>query len=142
MSTSAASTPPAPSRLVHFGLWGLQGLLGMVFLMAGGMKLAVPAPDLVAQGMTWVSSVPSFVPTIIGLLEVLGAVGLVLPAALRVLPRLTVMAAGGLTLTMGCAVLMHLGLGEVAEAVPALVLGVLASVILWGRAVAAPILPR
>jgi hypothetical protein len=65
----------------------------------------------------------------IGGIELIGAVGLIVPAALDVAPVLTPVAALGLALTMAGAVVVHLRLGERKEAAPALVLGVLALVL-------------
>ena len=87
-------------------LWVLQVVVALSFLMAGTMKLTQPLERL-AQKMGWVKDFPPAVVRGIGLLEVLGAVGLVLPAATGILPWLTPLAASGLVLTMIGAALTH-----------------------------------
>ena len=112
-------------------LWCVQVLLAVVFLLAGGMKILTPAPDLAAQ-FTWVEHF-SWAPKVIGVLEVAGAVGLVGPAATGIMPVLTPAAALGLALTMAGASVLHIGLGEYANLVPPLVLLALALFVAHGR---------
>ena len=102
-------------------LWIVQGLLAALFLFAGGMKLITPVEVLSA-----VSPFPGAFIRVIGICEVLGAVGLILPWALDVAPVLTPLAAAGLALTMAGAVVVHLRRGDQPkELVPGLVLGLL-----------------
>ncbi len=122
-------------------LWIAQGVLAVAFLAAGAMKLALPIADL-HEALAWTADVPTALVRLIGLAEVLGALGLVLPAATRVRPRLTALAAAALALDMAVATLFHLARGE-ASAVPAtLVLGAVLAFVAWGRAVRLPIAPR
>jgi uncharacterized membrane protein YphA (DoxX/SURF4 family) len=123
---------------MHIGLWIIQGLLAFAFFGAGAMKLATPVDQLAAQ-MAWVTHVPAAGVKLIGLAEVLGAIGLILPSVLRFRPRLTPLAASGLALTMLGAVVTHIAIGEPAMTVPPLVLGGLAGVVAWGRSKAHPI---
>ena len=123
---------------MHIGLWIIQGLLAFAFFGAGAMKLATPVDQLAAQ-MAWVTHVPAPGVKLIGLAEVLGAIGLILPSVLRFRPRLTPLAASGLALTMLGAVVTHIAIGEPAMTVPPLVLGGLAGVVAWGRSKAHPI---
>ena len=80
-------------------LWILQGLLGLVFLITGAMKIIRTKEQLAAQ-MGWVNDVSQPVVRLIGFVEILGAVGLVLPSVTGKLPWLTPLAAAGLALTM------------------------------------------
>ena len=80
-------------------LWILQGLLGLVFLITGAMKIIRTKEQLAAQ-MGWVNDVSQPVVRLIGFVEILGAVGLILPSVTGILPWLTPLAAAGLTLTM------------------------------------------
>jgi len=80
-------------------LWILQGLLGLVFLITGAMKIIRTKEQLAAQ-MGWVNDVSQPVVRLIGFVEILGAVGLVLPSVTGILPWLTPLAAAGLALTM------------------------------------------
>jgi putative oxidoreductase len=121
-------------------LWIAQGVLALAFLAAGAMRLAMPIADL-HDALAWTADVPSVLVRLIGLAEVLGALGLVLPAATRVRPRLTALAAAALALDMAVATLFHLVRGE-ASAVPAtLILGAGLAFVAWGRAVRLPVAP-
>jgi hypothetical protein len=80
---------------VTYALWFVQIVLALVFLCAGGMKLAVP---IGALGLPYV--LPAVFVRFIGMCEVLGALGLLLPGALRIRTELTPLAAGGLTTVM------------------------------------------
>lgn len=132
----------APRGALHLALWLVQALLALVYLGAGAAKLTQPLDQLLANGMTFVASTPGLLVRFIGASEVLGALGLILPAATRRLPQLTGVAAAALATVMVLAVGVHLALGEVGGAVPALLLGALAGFVAWGRLVRAPIPAR
>ena len=131
---NSASTDASASKGLHIALWVVQVLLAAAFLMAGSMKLTTTNAQLVKQGMTWVNAVPSFLPTLAGVAEVLGALGLILPSVLRIQPNLTVSAALGLVLTMIVAAAIHISIGEAHLIAPNIVLGGLAAFVGWGRA--------
>lgn len=135
------STASTPSRGLHWGLWGVQALLAFAFFAAGAMKATTPLPDL-AAAMPWVGQAPAWLPRFIGVSEILGAVGLILPAALRILPVLTPVAAGALALVMVLAMAMHASFGEWGALAPNLVLLGLAVFVAWGRSTKAQIRPR
>jgi DoxX-like family len=104
-------------------LWIVQVLLAAIFLITGAIKLTQPREKLAAGPMRWAADVTDGQFRLIGLLEVLGAAGLILPAALDIAPGLTPLAATGLALTMVGAALTHLRLGEKDRvAVPLIVL--------------------
>ncbi len=90
---------------MNIALWIIAGLLALAFLAAGAMKLTQPKEKLAATGMAWVENfTPGMVKTI-GALEVLGALGLILPAALGIIPVLVPIAAVGLAaLILGAAI--------------------------------------
>ncbi|MBT0772591.1 DoxX family protein [Kineosporia sp. J2-2] len=106
-------------------LWVVAALLAAAFAAAGAMKLAQPRAKLIESGMGWAGDFGDGQVKLIGLVEVLGAIGLILPAALGIVPVLTPLAAAGLFVTMVVAVVVHLRRGEGGGAVPALVLGLL-----------------
>lgn len=108
--------------------------------MAGFIKLTVPIDQLAQQGMTIVNSFGEGMVRFIGLSEVLGAIGLILPAALRIKPVLTPIAAIGIAIIMIMATGYHISKGE--PFVPAIVLFALASFVAWGRFKKAPIQPK
>lgn len=142
MSTLTATSPAVPARrTLHYVLWGVQLLLAFAYLAAGSMKATQPIDALAVQ-MNWVTHVPPWLVRVIGTAELAGALGLVLPSALRVQPVLTPVAASLLTLVMGMAATFHVMIGEPPMMVPSLVLGSLAAFVAWGRFTRAPISAR
>jgi len=114
----------------NIGLWIAQLLLFLAFLAAGQMKLFTPIDELSAV-LPYAAEMPGLV-RFIGLSEILGAVGVVLPALTRILPKLTILAATSLLVVMVLAIGFHLSRGEF-MIVPNLVLGGLAGLVAWGR---------
>lgn len=93
-------------------LWIVNVLLALAFLGAGGMKVARPKSALAESGMGWVED---FSPTsikAIGAVEILGAIGLIVPLATDIAPVLTPSAAIGLAITMAGATVVHARRGE------------------------------
>ena len=88
-------------------LWILQGMLAAVFMMTGFMKV-VQKKDAMADKMGFVEDFSQMQITGIGILELMGAMGIILPWATGILPWLTPIAAVGLALTMIGAFLTHL----------------------------------
>lgn len=136
-----AVAPATPSRGLTTALWVVQGLLALAFLGAGFTKVSLPIDQLATQ-MSWVSHVPAALVRFIAVAELLGAVGLILPAATRILPVLTPLAAAGLALVMALGAATHASIGELAMVVPNFVLLGLAAFVAWGRFKKAPIAPR
>jgi putative oxidoreductase len=136
-----STTTTRPSRALHIGGWVAQVLLAGIFLMAGAMKLSQPITDLAAS-LPWVTSVPAALVRFIGVAEVAGALGLILPSLTRIQPRLTALAALGLVVVMLLASAFHLSRGEGAMVPMNLVLAAVAAFVAWGRGKAAPIAPR
>ncbi|MDX1524447.1 MAG: DoxX family protein [Anaerolineae bacterium] len=126
---------------MKIALWIVQILLALFFLGAGFSKAFSPLADLGAQ-MVWVNDVSAFFVRFPGIVEILGAIGLILPAATRIQPRLTPLAAGGLMLITLFATIFHLTRGEFGNAVFTLVLLALAGFVAYGRWKLAPIAPR
>lgn len=124
---------------MSIALWVLQSLLAIAFVMAGGMKLALPIDQLVEKGMLFAKDAPSWLVRFIGISEVAGALGLILPAALKIQPKLTPIAAALLSLVMVLAVGTHVMRGEMAAIGAPVVLALLCGFIAWGRFSAAPI---
>lgn len=89
-------------------LWVVAGLLAVTFLAAGLMKIAQPRPKLVAAGMGYAEDFSAGAMKGIGALEVLGAIGLILPAVLDTATILVPLAATGLFLVMVGAVVVHI----------------------------------
>jgi uncharacterized membrane protein YphA (DoxX/SURF4 family) len=114
-------------------LWIIASLLAAAFLAAGLMKLGQPKEKLASAGMGWVDDFSAGTVKVIGGLEVLAAIGLILPGALKIVPVLVPLAATGLVLMMVGAAITHARRKE-AQLIPinAVVL-VLAVVVAWGR---------
>lgn len=117
---------------MNIALWIVQGILAVAFLMAGGMKMTQPKEKL-KEKTAYVEDFSQNTIRIIGLLEVLGAIGLILPWALTILPELTGIAAIGLVLTMIGAAITHIRRNEMQMVVPNVVLGALAAFVAVGR---------
>jgi uncharacterized membrane protein len=100
-------------KLLHVALWTAQCLLAAAFLLAATAKLTTPIDQLAAK-MPWVTGAMGSLVHVIGVCELLGALGLVLPSLTRVKPGLTVLAALGLGTIMVLALATHLSRGEVA----------------------------
>jgi uncharacterized membrane protein YphA (DoxX/SURF4 family) len=113
-------------------LWIIAGLLALAFLGAGLTKLVQPKEKLAAT-MGWVDDFSPGTVKLIGALEVLAAIGLVLPAALDVVPVLVPLAAVGLVALMIGAAVTHARRGETPMIAVNVVLLVLAVIVAWGR---------
>jgi hypothetical protein len=121
----------AKELMVNATLWIVQGLLALVFLFTGGMKLLMPIEELTAQ-----TPLPGWFIRFLGAAEVLGAIGLILPGLLKIKPGLTPLAASGLVIIMiGATVLSAVGFGgmpPITALIP-LVIGLLAAFVAYGR---------
>jgi len=136
------SPTPSPSRrsrprALNVALWVLQWGLGLSLVAAGSLKLALPWEQAV-QMFPWAADVPVLF-TVTSILDVLGGLGVVLPSVLKILPRVTVVAAIGVVLLMASAVVFYLLRGESGEVIPNIALAVIAAVIAWGRGLGVPI---
>lgn len=112
-------------------LWVAQILLALAFLAAGAMHAF--GYDQSVRRMAWMSAVPKGQVRTIGILELLGAVGLILPAMTGVLPWLTTLAAVGLALLMISAIVFHLARNERPNAIGNGVLLAVAVFVALGR---------
>jgi uncharacterized membrane protein YphA (DoxX/SURF4 family) len=113
-------------------LWVLQIALAAVFVMAGVIKATQPKAKLVTN-LPWVEDFSAGTVKLIAILELLGAVGLILPAVTGILPTLTPVAATGLAIVMALAVNTHRRRHEPSGMALTTVLFVAAIVVAWGR---------
>lgn len=118
---------------MHIALWIVAGLLAAAFLAGGAMKLLQPREKLAASGMGFAEDFSAGAVKGIGALEVLAAVGLILPAVLDIAPVLVPLAAVGLVLLMIGAIITHLRRQETQALVPTLAILALAAFVAWGR---------
>jgi uncharacterized membrane protein YphA (DoxX/SURF4 family) len=129
---------PSPRQLIakdipmNLVLWILQMLAALVFLASGVPKATLPIPQL-ARRVEWAGQIPPWLVRFIGVAEVLGAIGLILPAATGIAPWLTIAAAIGLVVAMLSAFVFHVRRAEFARLAPPVVLLLLAFVIAYGR---------
>ncbi len=117
---------------MNIALWVVQILLAVAFLGSGLMKLTQPK-EKIATSMAWAADFSPRAIKLIGLVEVLGALGLVLPAVTGIAPILVPLAAVGLALVMVGAAITHARRGESQMIVVNVVLLLLAAFVAWGR---------
>ena len=96
---------------INIVLWVLQILMALAYLNAGYLKTFRPIQEI-APTIFWVTSVPEPLVRFIGISELLGAIGLILPALLKIRPEFTTLAAAGLTVVMLLANIFHIVRGE------------------------------
>jgi len=119
-------------------LWIVQVLLALLFLFAGGTKLILSIEEMQAMGSPNQIVFPALFVRFIGVCEVLGALGLILPGIFRVRPELTPLAATGLIVIMVGAIVTTLKSGDVAPALLPLVMLILLAFVAYGRTKLAP----
>jgi uncharacterized membrane protein YphA (DoxX/SURF4 family) len=110
-------------------LWVVQILLGLLFIWAGGMKLVMPIEQMQGGPVEF----PGWFLRFIGVVELLGGIGVILPSLLKIKPGLTPLAALGLVIIMIGATATGMMTGEVVMALIPLVVGVLAAFVAYGR---------
>ena len=115
---------------MNIALWIAQALLAAIFLFAGGMKLVIPIEEMTKQMPI---PLPGWFLRFTGIVEVLGAIGVILPWLLRIRPALTPLAAAGLVIVMIGATVYTLAAGDFASAPIPLVVGILAAFVAYGR---------
>jgi hypothetical protein len=113
---------------MNFALWIIQGLLALLFLFTGGTKLVLPIKVLTEQ-----TPLPGWFVRFIGVAEVLGAIGLILPGLLRIRRGLTPLAAAGLVIILIGATVITLTSMGVALALIPLVVGLFTAFVAYGR---------
>jgi hypothetical protein len=118
---------------MNVALWIVAGVLAVAMLGSGLTKAIQPREKLVKSGMGWAEDFSPNTVKLIGVLEALGAIGLILPALLDIAPILVPVAATGLAITMAGAVIVHLRRKEYQATAPSAVLLLLALFVAWGR---------
>jgi uncharacterized membrane protein YphA (DoxX/SURF4 family) len=117
-------------RSVNIILWSVQMILALLFLLVGGMKLVMPVEALLAQMPI---QMPGLFVRLIGVIEVAGALGLILPGLLRIRPVLTPLAACGLVIEMIGATVYTVAGGQGAVALFPLALALICAFLAYGR---------
>lgn len=140
MTSTTLNAAPV-SKGANIGIWAAQVIGAALFIMSGAMKLFTPIPDLAAM-MPWAGEYSATFVRFIGLVDIAGGLGLLLPSLTRIMPRLTVIAAAACVLLQVLAIGFHAMRGEF-EVLPLNVVYIaLALIVLWGRGLKAPIAPR
>jgi uncharacterized membrane protein YphA (DoxX/SURF4 family) len=121
------STNP-PDRKTNLLLWILQALLAVLFLFAGVMKFVMPIEEMTKQ-----IALPGLFLHFIGVAEILGAIGLILPGILRIRTGLTPLAAAALVVIMVGATVVNLMTGQQGGALTTLVVGLLLALVAYSR---------
>ena len=121
---------------------GIQGVNVDALTLVVGQEADEGAIEVAVTRAPWVASLPVALVRFIGVAELAGALGLVLPAVTRIRPSLTPLAASGLATIMALAIPFHLVRGETGAIVFNVVLGALGAVVAWGRGRWAPITAR
>jgi uncharacterized membrane protein YphA (DoxX/SURF4 family) len=122
---------------VHRLLWVVQVILALLFVFSGATKLVMSAEQLTGQ-----TSIPAAFLRFIGVMEILGGLGLVLPGMLHIRTALTPLAAAGLSIIMIGAVVVTIQTMGLGMAVLPFLTFVLASFVAYGRWRLVPLGPR
>jgi len=143
METAALGHPAVRpvGRGLRIAFWVVQVLLALFFLMAGLNHGVRPIEEAVKTS-PWITGIPVELTRFIGIAELAGAVGLILPAATRIKPWLTPLAALGLAIIMGLAVPFHVMRGEANVIGMHVIVVGLSLFIAWGRLRRLPIASR
>lgn len=131
---------PTPSKALHIALWVVQVALALAFGMIGVTKLTTSEADLIQQSGELIEKYGVGLIRFIGISEVLGALGLILPAALRILPVLTPLASLGLAIIMVLATALHASKGE--PIVTQVIFLLLTLFVVWGRLTKGRVSPK
>lgn len=134
------SAPPA-RRGLNIGLWIAQAFVAVAFTAIGVIKLSTPIPQLAAM-WPWTGEFASYAVRALGIIDIAGGLGILLPGALRIAPGLGVLAAAGCVALQVCAIAFHASRAEF-PALPVNVILIACCVfVLWGRWKKLPIAPR
>lgn len=133
-------TTTEKSKGLNIALWVAQGLISLTLIWAGYAKLFQPIEET-AQMLPWALDNPGLL-KFTGIVDLLGGIGIVLPAALRIQPKLTVFAAYGTIALMIAASVFHISRGEASLIGMNIFFLMLAGFIAWGRTKKAPILAK
>lgn len=125
---------------MHRALWIAQIFAGLFFIFTGINHFIVP--EGLPEFMSWMYDLSDTLHYVSGTAEILGGLGLILPAATRILPPLVPMAAVGLIIVMGGAIVYHIGRSEYQSMASNVFWILVLAFIAWGRSVREPIEPR
>lgn len=125
------------SKIIHMTLWVAQVTLAALFITGSIMKFQ-PIETISAM-MPWTGQVPAWIVRLLGLIDLLAAVGLILPSLLRMKPQVTTWTALGIIALMFSAIIFHVSRGEASVIGVNIISAIIALFIAWGRLKKAPI---
>lgn len=128
------------SKVLNVLLWIAQSLIALTLIWAAYAKLLQPIEET-AKMLPWALDNPGLL-TFTGIIDLLGGIGIILPAALKIQPKLSVFAAYGTILLMIAAIIFHISRGEASLIGMNIFFLILAVFVVWGRTKKAPILPK
>ncbi|TGD80714.1 DoxX family protein [Hymenobacter wooponensis] len=128
---------PKKSKLLRVALWITQSVLALLYIGTGLFKLGTPIAT-VAGMWPWAGEYPTLLRGT-GMLDLVGGIGIVLPALTHIRPYLTVAAAAGLALLQLGAIAFHLSRGEASNTPFNFIMLALALLVFWGRRTKAPL---
>lgn len=131
----------ARKRNLVWGLWTAQAFIAIAFCLGGIMKLAMPIPQLAGM-WPWTGDLAPSMVRLLGVIDLLGGLGILLPSLTRIKPGLTVLAAVGCIALQLCAILFHSSRAEFSVLPVNVVLIAGTLFILWGRWKKIPISER
>ncbi|MCU0429963.1 MAG: DoxX family protein [Cytophagaceae bacterium] len=134
------TTTTKSSNAMHIALWVAQALLALTFIWAAYTKLIQPIEET-AKMLPWAKDNPGLL-VFTGFVELIGALGIILPSALRIQPNLSIMAAYGIIALMISAAVFHISRGEGSLIGMNIFFLLLAVLVAWGRSKKAPIIPK
>lgn len=133
-------TTTAKSKGLKIALWVAQGLISLILIWAGYAKLFQPIEET-AKMLPWALENPGLL-KLTGIVDLLGGIGIVLPAALKIQPKLTILAAYGTILLMIAASIFHISRGEASLIGMNIFFLILAAFVVWGRTKKVPFLAK
>ncbi|MFK7859570.1 MAG: DoxX family protein [Granulosicoccus sp.] len=139
MTTATEITLAPSAKGWNIGLWTAQIALAALYAMAVYMHVLMSPVELAGMGAVWAETAPIWLIRFIGFAELAGVIGLIVPAATRIKPELTVYAAMGLLAIQALAVPFHVIRGEMSVLPFNLIYVALAMLIIWGRTRKSPI---
>jgi len=128
------------SKVLNIFLWISQGLIAMTLIWAAYAKLLQPIEET-AKMLPWALDNPGLL-TFTGIIDLLGGIGIILPAALKIQPKLSVFAAYGTMVLMVAASIFHISRGESSLIGMNIFFLALAVFVVWGRTKKAPIVSK
>ena len=129
------------SKALNTALWAAQIFLALVFFLTGAIKLLLPIENL-NELIPWTKDINSMPVRLIGLSELIGSIGLILPSLLRIKPQLASLAAICVAVVMLLATIFNISIGETSVIGLNILLFLLSTFVAWGRFKKSPIVPK